>query len=56
MADPKTPDAGKALTLAEAAKLFKLKADQVLAFRDYGTHVVVVTVDGKKLSNAPAEA
>lgn len=27
-----------------------IKADEVLAFRDYGTHVVVVTVDGQKFT------
>lgn len=29
-------------------------ADEVLAFRDYGSHVVVVTTDGQKLTDAPA--
>jgi hypothetical protein len=29
-------------------------ADEVLAFRDYGTHVVVVTTDGQKLTDALA--
>lgn len=32
-----------------------LPAAEVLSFKDYGTHVVVVTVDGQKLSSA-AEA
>lgn len=31
-----------------------VRADEVLAFRDYGTHVVVVTTDGQKLTDAPA--
>ena len=26
--------------------------DEVLSFRDYGSHVVVVTTDGQKLSSA----
>lgn len=29
-----------------------IKASEVLAFRDYGTHVVVVTTDGQKFSTA----
>lgn len=29
-------------------------AEEVLAFRDYGTHVVVVTKDGQKLTDAAA--
>lgn len=33
-----------------------LKEKEVLAFKDYGSHVVVVTVDGQKFSNAPAAA
>ena len=32
-----------------------VKADEVLSFRDYGTHVVVVTIDGQKLTSAAAE-
>lgn len=61
--------ADKAMTAAQAAKavrrpvvgkdgkvsLAAVKADEVLAFRDYGTHVVVVTVDGQKFSSASAE-
>ncbi|GAP38778.1 hypothetical protein ISF6_5331 [Piscinibacter sakaiensis] len=27
-------------------------AEEVLSFRDYGSHVVVVTVDGQKFSSA----
>ena len=30
-------------------------AKEVLAFRDYGTHVVVVTRDGQKLTGSVAE-
>lgn len=40
---------GKA-TIKEVA----VKADEVLSFRDYGTHLVVVTTDGQKLSSAQA--
>lgn len=32
-----------------------IKADEVLSWKDYGTHVVVVTVDGQKHSSAAAE-
>lgn len=31
-----------------------IKPDEVLEFKDYGDHVVVVTVDGQKFSNAEA--
>lgn len=58
MADPKTPETpkadAKAMTAAQAAKAVGVDAKDVMAFRDYGTHVVVVTIDGRKLSNAPA--
>lgn len=37
-------------------KTLPVKAEEVLDFKDYGTHVVVVTVDGQKLSSAEAEA
>lgn len=50
MADPKNSD--KQLTAAEAAKRVKCPAEDVLSWRDYGTHVVVVTRDGRKLSSA----
>ena len=35
-----------------------VKEDEVLAFRDYGTHVVVITVDGQKFDSrdVPAKA
>ncbi len=33
-------------------ELVPVAATEVLAFRDYGTHVVVVTKDGKKFSSA----
>jgi hypothetical protein len=37
---------------AEATKKVAVRADEVLAFRDYGSHVVVVTTDGQKFSSA----
>lgn len=56
---------GKEMTAADAAKLVKrivvedgkkkavaVSAGEVLAFRDYGNRVVVVTTDGQKLSSA----
>ncbi|MBF9263388.1 hypothetical protein [Paracidovorax cattleyae] len=33
-----------------------VKAEEVLGFRDYGTHVVVVTRDGQKLSSLDTKA
>lgn len=58
MSDDKSKDAAaaKQMTAAEAAKRVKRKTAEVLAWRDYGTHVVVVTTDGQKLSSADAEA
>lgn len=35
-------------------KQVAVKPDEVLSFKDYGAHVVVVTTDGQKLSSAPA--
>lgn len=35
-----------------STKEVAIKAAEVLAFKDYGTHVVVVTVDGQKFSSA----
>ena len=37
-----------------STEMVAVKADEVLAFKDYGTHVVVVTVDGQKFSSADA--
>ena len=34
------------------AKKVSVDASEVLSFRDYGTHVVVVTTDGQKLTDA----
>ncbi|BDR09902.1 hypothetical protein CTR2_R32400 [Comamonas thiooxydans] len=31
-------------------KRLAVSADEVLSFKDYGTHIVVVTVDGQKLT------
>ena len=36
-------------------KRVAVKADEVLAFKDYGTHVVVVTKDGQKLTSTGEE-
>ena len=33
------------------AKKVAVEASEVLSFRDYGTHVVVITTDGQKLSS-----
>lgn len=35
-------------------KLVSVKADEVLDFKDYGNHVVVVTKDGQKFNSADA--
>ena len=34
------------------ARKVAVEASEVLSFRDYGTHVVVVTTDGQKLTDA----
>lgn len=44
-------DKGKAIKVPKPKEV-AVKADEVLSFRDYGTHVVVVTKDGQKLSSA----
>lgn len=36
-------------------KTLSVKADEVLSFKDYGSHVVVVTTDGQKLSSLQGE-
>ncbi|MCA0213082.1 MAG: hypothetical protein LCH79_07900 [Proteobacteria bacterium] len=36
----------------EFDKRVDIGADEVLSFKDYGTHVVVVTKDGQKFSSA----
>jgi DNA-binding LytR/AlgR family response regulator len=42
-------------TVTTRTKTVAVKADEVLAFRDYGSHVVVVTTDGQKLSSLQGE-
>ena len=42
---------GKPIKVAKP-KQISISSDEVLAFRDYNTHVVVVTKDGQKLSSA----
>lgn len=37
-------------------KKVAVSGDEVLSFHDHGSHVVVVTRDGQKLSSAGAEA
>ena len=41
---------------AEKVTFKPISAKEVQAFRDYGTHVVVVTTDGQKFSSAETEA
>lgn len=38
----------------EKTELVPVAAKEVLSFRDYGSHVVVVTTDGQKFSSAAA--
>lgn len=38
----------------QVTKKVPVSAGEVLAFKDYGSHVVVVTTDGQKLSSADA--
>jgi DNA-binding LytR/AlgR family response regulator len=45
----KKDEHGNAVTRTE---LVPVAADEVLAFKDHGTHVVVVTKDGQKFSDA----
>ena len=59
----------KEMTAAEAAKAVRrtvvgkdgaskqvaVRAEEVLSFKDYGKHLVVVTRDGQKLSSADAK-
>ena len=52
LVDGKDED-GKAIKV-QRAKRVAVDADEVLAFRDHGTHVVVVTKDGQKLSSLDA--
>lgn len=43
---------GKDGTKVPKATKVAVKASEVLSFRDYGEHVVVVTTDGQKLTDA----
>jgi DNA-binding LytR/AlgR family response regulator len=45
----KKDEQGNAVTKTE---YLPVAADEVLAFKDHGTHVVVVTKDGQKFSDA----
>lgn len=66
MAEAKPEAAAPEMTAAQAAKLVfrppekeggkpvAIKAEEVLSFRDYGAHVVVVTVDGQKFAGEKA--
>ena len=53
LVDGKGDDAKAAKVPRE--KRVAVKADEVLAFKDYGTHVVVVTKDGQKLTSTGEE-
>ena len=50
LVDGKGDDAKAAKVPRE--KRVAVKAEEVLAFKDYGTHVVVVTNNGQKLTDA----
>lgn len=52
----KTDTAAAALTAEQAAKACKVKPADVLAFRDAGTYVIVVTVAGLKINSADVAA
>lgn len=44
-------DDGRPVT-KKVTKMVSVKPEEVFDFKDFGTHVVVVTVDGQKLSSA----
>jgi hypothetical protein len=48
---PKTKPAAE-LTLSDAAKLVDKPLEDCLSFKDYGDTVVVVTIDGQKITVA----
>jgi hypothetical protein len=50
MADGKDTE-GKAIKVPKIKEV-AVAASEVLSYRDYGTHVVVVTKDGQKFSSA----
>ncbi len=45
-------DKDGAAVFEERTRQVPIAASEVLSFKDYGTHVVVVTKDGKKFSSA----
>jgi hypothetical protein len=49
--ESKATDEVAAMTAAQAAKAVRIAEKDLFDFRDYGTHVVVVTVDGRKLDS-----
>ena len=53
LVDGKGDDAKSAKVPRE--KRVAVKAEEVLSFKDYGTHVVVVTKDGQKLTSTGEE-
>ena len=53
LVDGKGDDAKAAKVPRE--KRVAVKAEEILAFKDYGTHVVVVTKDGQKLTSSGEE-
>ena len=53
LVDGKGDDAKAAKVPRE--KRVAVKAEEVLSFKDYGTHVVVVTKDGQKLTSTGEE-
>ena len=55
MADKPNPDKTAPLSPTQAAKRVGIPLAELYSYRDYGTHVVVVTVQGQKLdSRGPA--
>lgn len=48
-------DADGALRFEETTREVALSPKDILSFKDYGSHVVVVTTDGKKFSNQADE-
>lgn len=61
MATPNTtpkpkPTADDTAAAAKAAKAVGVDPSDILAFKDYGGHVVVVTRDGRKLDSREAES
>ncbi len=55
-AKPKTAaDVAKLVHRTVGEKKVAVKAEDLLTFKDYGTHVVAVTRDGQKLVSGQAE-